>query len=62
MTSLEQGETGTFAATQRCAVSARAVQQLRELLLLPTAEVEAALQQAEGNQLKAVQMLLEQDL
>lgn len=62
MISLEQGETGAFAAAQHSTVSATSVQQLRDLLLLPAAEVEAALQRAEGNHLKATQMLLEQEL
>ncbi|OEH75079.1 uncharacterized protein LOC34623532 [Cyclospora cayetanensis] len=64
MNSLEQGETGAAAlgGTAQCAVSAKAVQQLKDLLLLPVAEVEAALQQAEGNHLKATQLLLEQEL
>ncbi|KAL8441674.1 hypothetical protein Emag_006966 [Eimeria magna] len=63
MTSLEQGETGALATNaQRCTVSASAVQRLRELLLLPAAEVEAALQQADGDHVKATQILLDQEL
>lgn len=62
MTSLEQGETSASTAAHSCTVSAAAVQHLRDLLQLPTAEVEAALQQAEGNTLKATQILIEREL
>ncbi|KAL8440460.1 hypothetical protein Efla_005602 [Eimeria flavescens] len=63
MTSLEQEETGALASeAKRCSVSASAVQRMREELLLPAAEVEAALQQADGDYVKATQLLLEQDV
>ncbi|CDJ58431.1 hypothetical protein, conserved [Eimeria maxima] len=62
MTSLEQGEIKAAIGARKCAVSAAAVQKLQDLLLLPAAEAEAALQQAQGDHLKATQLLLEQEL
>lgn len=60
MTSLEQGETKATTTRRNCTVSGQTVKQLADLMLLPTAEVEAALQQSEGDYLKATQLLLEQ--
>ncbi|CDJ63935.1 hypothetical protein, conserved [Eimeria necatrix] len=62
MTSLEHGETGTVAAAHKYTVCAASVRKLRDLLLIPAAEVEAALQQAEGDYVKATQLLLEQEI
>ena len=62
MTSLEQGETKASGSARKSAVSSTAVQKLRDLLLLPANEVERALQQAEGDYLKATELLLAQEL
>ncbi|CDJ46505.1 hypothetical protein, conserved [Eimeria brunetti] len=62
MTSLKQGETRTTPGTDKYTVSAAAIQKLQELLLLPAADAEAALQRAQGDYIKATQLLLEQQL
>lgn len=62
MTSLEQGEIKAAAGAHKYTVSAASVQKLQDLLLLPAAEAEAALQKSQGDYLKAAQLLLEQQL
>lgn len=62
MNSLKQNQAGAKEARPAPAVSAETVQELEEMLLLPKAQIEAALRKADGDLVAATKVIFEEGL